>query len=522
MINIIYSMQDAWILRRMGEYLAAHIPDARGVDCRDKDAIHDPAAELNFFCNDFCMAQSGPSRTAKNVVFLDHPKGERYLKQADAIICMTPQYERWAKRVIKKPTYYIQQPTDRAAYYPRLRVGFVGRFSGEVDYGDRKGRDLLGKVQELPWFDVICTMGAMPEADMPAFYRRMDAVIVTSKVEGGPMCLTEGLACGKPVIIPPDVGIAELFREHIIPYKQGDFKSLKAALWGLFEPMKRRADAVGDHDWNRWAEQHQRVFSKIIGRENMEAKRTCMYTTAIGPYGDELGAISIPLMQRWAANLGWDFHCFREQTWHKTPSWVRLDIGAHMRDHGYARGCYIDLDAVVDPSAPDPFDEMPVDGWDVAAWNHGDADGWDTQMARRNIRDYCIDAHQPQPTGYDGTEYFNAGVMLFSGRYPEWNPGWRESSRGCQDQNALNLAVIRGELRWARLPRRWNHCHVREIVPDIFDRAHIVHCNQPEIAPCQRSPKRTDLMRQAAAMLTGAPVETEPEIETARKRYGRR
>ena len=155
MINIIYSQHDDWILRRMAEYLAAHIPDARPVDCRDRDRIHDPAAELNYYVNDFCMRDCGPSRSAKNVVFLDHPKGERYLKQADCIICMAPQYKRYAERAIKKPTYLIMQPTDRTAYYPRLRVGFVGRFSGEVDYSDRKGRDLLHRVKhELPWVEL--------------------------------------------------------------------------------------------------------------------------------------------------------------------------------------------------------------------------------------------------------------------------------------------------------------------------------------------------------------------------------
>lgn len=512
MINVVYDNSDSWILKRLAEYLADHIPGARRVNLDDRDKIFAADVALNYYVNDFTMRACGRNPKAKTVVFLDHPKGDKYLRKSDAIICMAPQYERWARATFRAPVYLAIQPTDTDVFTPRLRLGFAGRFRGQVDYSGRKGKDLLDRIEkELPWVEIVCTLGALSEEEMPAFYRSMDAVIVTSNMEGGPMCLTEALACGKPVIMPRTVGIGELFPEHLIYYKQGDFDALRSVLERLYQPMRERAQSVARYTWDNWAKEHAMIFGDILGRGGAKKPMsTCLYTTAIGAYGEELGAISIPLMQRFAHAHGWDFHGFTEQGGHKTPSWVRLDIGQHMRANGYARGIYLDLDAIIDPSAPDPFAALPADGWDVAAWDHGDADDWDCEIARRNIRDYCRDAGLPAPVGYDGRNYFNAGVMLLRGKYPDWQPGWRESRKGCQDQNALNLAVLRGDLRYQPLPRKWNNCHVREIPPDIFATSHVVHCNQPDLAPCQLHSRRTDLMRAAARLLERPGVQTAP------------
>jgi hypothetical protein len=106
------------------------------------------------------------------------------------------------------------------------------------------------------------------------------------------------------------------------------------------------------------------------------------------------------------------------------------------------------------------------------------------------------------PADYDGKQYFNAGVMAMRGNFPEWSVSvCDESPHGCQDQNALNLAVLRGELRWHPLDKRWNYGHMRTIPEDIYSRAHIVHCNFPDLAPCALADSRIQAMQRAASLL---------------------
>jgi len=74
--------------------------------------------------------------------------------------------------------------------------------------------------------------------------------------------------------------------------------------------------------------------------------------------------------------------------------------------------------------------------------------------------------------------------------------------------------VIRGDLRYQALSRKWNHCHVRDIADDVFQESHIVHCNQPDLAPCQMSPKRSDMMRKAAGLVGGETVAPKATLPT--------
>jgi hypothetical protein len=496
MINVITSFKGGWILKRLAEGIVSRVPGTRLVDEADRATIFGDDARINYYVNDWCMSVCGKNPKAQNVVFLDHPKGDRYLKQADHIIAMTPQYARYAREQLGKETHLIIQPTDTEVYVPKLRIGFIGRFKGRTDYGKRKGRALIEHVRELPYVDLHMTMGQVADDDMPEFYRGLDYVLVPALVEGGPMCLTEGLACGVKIICPRTVGIAEMFPEGIINYRCGDWDSLKSVLDRLYQEKMRLHDMVAEYTWDKWAKEHERVFAQMARHQDV-----CVYTTCIGEYGEALGAISMPLMQAWAARHGYRFHAFREQGDHVTPSWVRMDMCAHMRAHGYRYGIYLDLDTVVNPAAPDLIDQLPKGGWDIAAWNHGDDEGWDTRNATGNIRDYCRYAGIDAPKNYTGRDYFNAGVIVVTDKYLDWIPGWPESPHGCQDQNALNLAVIRGDLRWYRLGHEWNYGHMSSIPPDIYKRAHVVHCNQPTLAPCQMSNTRERLMCEAAALV---------------------
>lgn len=496
MINIVCSFKGGWILKRLAEPLAAGIPGARLVDQSDKHAIQDESVRLNYYINDWCMSGCRKSRTAKSIAFLDHPKGDCYLRQADAIIAMAPQYDRYARETLRKKTYLAVQPTDTVRYTPKLRLGFVGRFAGQVDYSKRKGKDLIDRVAQLPYVDLRCTLGKLPEEELPEFYRSLDYVLVPALVEGGPMCLTEGLACGVPVIMPVSVGVGELFKDGIIDYECGNFDSLKAVLDGLYEKKLALARLVEKYTWAYWVDQHKAIFREILGGSD-----TGVYTTCVGDYGARLGKISLPLMEAYAKRHGWDFRVLRDLNGHATPSWVRVELPRRMRENGHARAVYFDLDVIVDPKAPDIFTGLPADGWDLAAWPHDAAHDWKLGGGVAQIQNYCKYAGLEPPQNYDGRNYFNAGVLALRGRFLNWEPGWKESPHECQDQNSLNLAVIRGDLRYTPLDIAWNYGHVSVLPTSIFRAVHAVHCNQPDLAPCQLGDARERLMREAAGSL---------------------
>jgi len=102
-----------------------------------------------------------------------------------------------------------QLPPDRttvirsapSSLYPRRNIvlGIAGR-----EY-PRKRTHLVDAVKNIPGITGRHTMGKLNPTDLPQFYESVDYVLVLSSNEGGPMCVPEAMAMGKPVIAP-DVG----------------------------------------------------------------------------------------------------------------------------------------------------------------------------------------------------------------------------------------------------------------------------------------------------------------------------
>ena len=66
----------------------------------------------------------------------------------------------------------------------------------------RKNYNLASKIAEIPFVDVTFTNGELSNEDLIEAYKSTDYVLVTSTVEGGPLCVVEAMAMGKPVIAP--------------------------------------------------------------------------------------------------------------------------------------------------------------------------------------------------------------------------------------------------------------------------------------------------------------------------------
>jgi glycosyltransferase involved in cell wall biosynthesis len=90
---------------------------------------------------------------------------------------------------------------------------------------------------------------AVAEADMPAFYRSLDYVLVPARYEGGPMSVLEALASGVEVIAP-DIGFVEAYPH--IPYRKNDAGDLRRVLRELVAAREARHAAVASRTWDAW------------------------------------------------------------------------------------------------------------------------------------------------------------------------------------------------------------------------------------------------------------------------------
>ena len=260
-IVIVYP-KDNWILQRLGDEIIKRHPDIKWFSHADPDIWHsgvlDQPGQINYFINYAVMKR----KTAGiDVGFFTHPEpdGDFYQKAGivDLAICMSEKYTLDLKsRGI--PVVQIAPGID-PAYTPKLRMAVVGSLA----YGFRKGSDLLDAVEKLPYTDLVITNGSFKQEDLPDLYRSVDYTLITSRYEGGPLCLLESLACGKKVICPLDVGYAAEFKDYIITYRNGDINSLINVLTDLYQQKLALSRMVEKHTWKNWADAHAYIFNHL-------------------------------------------------------------------------------------------------------------------------------------------------------------------------------------------------------------------------------------------------------------------
>lgn len=264
MINIIYP-NDGWILEKMADNLLSRLPEVRGFHHTDmvlysgNSPLNEEGVSINYYIN-YRLFKKKSNHI--DIAWFTHPEPDdkfyEIAQQVDFAICNCEKYRHELSE--RGVNAYTIIPGIDEIFRPVLKVGFVGRFS---DYGYRKGSDILESVNQLNFVDLMLTNGEVSQKDLPDFYNKLDCVLIASRYEGGPMCLLEGLAMGKPIICPPDVGLASMFEENIIPYTNGDIVSLTKVLEILFEEKKKRFAAVKNLTWSYWAENHHNLFSLL-------------------------------------------------------------------------------------------------------------------------------------------------------------------------------------------------------------------------------------------------------------------
>jgi hypothetical protein len=250
---------DNWVLERLARRLAAKLPYAEFVPWQPRPCS---TARLAYYVN-YALYQR-PSGLLDVGFFTHRDDTQRFLERAwamDCCVCMSRQYADWLKGQGVHTVVHISMGFDAYRYRPRLVLGVVGR----LDH-PRKGGHLVERLRQLPFVDVQVTDGHVAATQLADFYQGIDYVLITATVEGGPLCLLEGLAMGKPVLAPTGVGMVPEFDDtvSIRRYPAGDAEALVQLVTECYEQKCRSSRMVQARTWDRWAEDHHRVFAEIL------------------------------------------------------------------------------------------------------------------------------------------------------------------------------------------------------------------------------------------------------------------
>jgi hypothetical protein len=156
------------------------------------------------------------------------------------------------------------------SFRPKLTLGVSGR----PYKGGRKGEDILKAILDDPQIMQDVRIVAMnPDWGLPTlsvsdpadFYRALDFLLVTSRIEGGPVPVMEALACGTLAIAPP-IGVVPEFPH--VPYQTGDIGSLKSTIHRLVEEMKTSRGEIARpmhrQNWAGWSVRHEKLFRRML------------------------------------------------------------------------------------------------------------------------------------------------------------------------------------------------------------------------------------------------------------------
>ncbi|WP_374550493.1 glycosyltransferase [Sphingobium yanoikuyae] len=236
-------------------------------------------------------------------------------EQMDHCVCMAKLYENIVRDHGVNKVSTISPGVDFDEMRPLVKVGVVGR----TYHTGRKGEKLVQAVYNTPGIEWHFTgtgwpgpARRIPHGGMGAFYNEMDYILVPANYEGGPMCVTEALACGTPVIAPP-IGWVPDFPH--IEYKTGDADDLQRVLNELVAQRDALRSQVTDRTWEAWASGHDSLFRSLMTEHGLSPGSKVagrrIGTVALMLHGNEattLGgpSVRVPQTARSLRELGFD------------------------------------------------------------------------------------------------------------------------------------------------------------------------------------------------------------------------
>jgi len=142
-------------------------------------------------------------------------------------------------------------------------------------------RHLQALIEKYDLEDKVTLLGHIPREQMDSLYERADVVVLTSRSEGIPVVLMEGMARGKIVLAPAITGIPELVRTGRTgflyePGSLGDFLARVLFVYSLLQadasakPQYQMLSAASPLDWVRHGARVQ-IMHSFDRRKNLDS-----------------------------------------------------------------------------------------------------------------------------------------------------------------------------------------------------------------------------------------------------------
>jgi len=152
----------------------------------------------------------------------------------------------------------------------KLIVGYIGR---QYTSSNRKNPQLLDKINKLPFIEFRTTGGKVATGKIPKFYSGLDLIVSPAIIEGGPMCVQEGLAVGVPILCMENVGVTNEFGEGVIKAKDNDdfVTKLKQIYdnkeyinkWRSPSYTSKLRKQIEKQTWEKFVHEHDKVWEMI-------------------------------------------------------------------------------------------------------------------------------------------------------------------------------------------------------------------------------------------------------------------
>lgn len=320
--------------------------------------------------------------------------------------------------------------------------------------------------------------------DMPLFYKQLDMYLSTSTIEGAGMGVLEALSCGKPVIIPKNVGIYDELPDiqNIYRYESGNYLDMLNAVQRCISdvqtynvnPQELR-QATEKYTLDNWTNDHIRVFENFLyntskSQKNRDSSDLCgIYVVS---YGEPSKNCANRLLKSIRKHLGDIPVCIVSDTPLETNldyifiEYPDNDIGARgnktkiyeLSPKEWQYVLYLDSDTEITSSDTMFLFDILIDGFDCFFCINPTNYILVQDMNRPDNQDEMTELLDMLGTG--DLIQLNGGVFGFSRNdrtkqfFNDWHTQWMKY--GKRDQAALDRVLYNNPIRIYTLGVEWN------------------------------------------------------------------